>query len=359
MRILAINLGSTSTKVGVFEDHHEVISHTFRHPKEEIKALSTVLEQKDYRKRVLEAWLMENNLSLSAFDVFSVRCGLIRPVEGGIYRINQAVVSDAASGRYEMHAANLGLIIGYEWAQEYHKPAIFVDAPVTDELQEVARVSGFAGVKRRTAFHALNAKRTVRLYCEQHQLDPKQGNYIVVHMGGGISVSAIQNLRVIDVNNAVDGEGPFSPERVGGLTNAAILSLLQEVQGDTKALRAMLYQQGGLQSYFGTNDVKALLERAQTEPEVRLVLSAMIYNVLKQIAAMAMALNGQVDQILITGGLAYNQVMVEEIAKKSAWIAPSSAYPGEDELRALAEGALRFLNGQEEAKVLKEEDHHA
>lgn len=359
MRILAINLGSTSTKLGVFDGQDQVASHTIRHPKEEIQALGSISAQKDYRKRMMEDWLSASGLSLSAFDVFSVRCGLIRPVEGGIYRIDQTVVDDAASGRYGMHAANLGLMIGHEWSQQTGRPAIFVDAPVTDELSPQARVSGYAGIQRRTAFHALNAKRTVRLYCQDHQKDPHQGNFIVVHMGGGISVSACENLKIIDVNNAVDGEGPFSPERVGNLSNAAILSLLQKTGNDPEALRTLLYQQGGLQSYFGTNDVRALLARAQAEPEVRLVLSGMIYTILKEIAVMAMALQGKVDQILFTGGLAYNQDMVDEMAQKTAWIAPASVYPGEDELRALAEGGIRFLTGEEKARTLPREEAHA
>ncbi|NLM85657.1 MAG: butyrate kinase [Clostridiales bacterium] len=356
MNIFTMNLGSTSTKVGLFAGKNEVVTHTFRHDKAQLSALGGVEQQKDYRKRLIEDWLTEQGKSPADFDVYSVRCGLIRPVKGGLYRISQAAVDDAMSGKYEMHAANLGLMIGLEWSQTYGIPAIFVDAPVTDELMPKARITGFAGTQRRSVLHALNAKRTLRMHCEKTGQDPFNSSFVVIHMGGGITVSAIRNLEIIDVNNGVDGEGPFSPERAGSLSNAIVLNLVKENQGDTKKVRDLLYQKGGLVSYFGTNEVRYLLPRAKEEPEVRLVLDAMVYNIVKQAAAMAMALEGKVDGILQTGGIAYNPDITEAIANQCAWIAPSFVYPGEEELQALAEGAVRYLTGGEQAKTL--EDSH-
>ena len=349
MKILVVNLGSTSTKAGIFEDTTPLLTETFRHQKEALAGLNTVFEQRDFRKAVLEGWLREKGYALNDFAVFAMRGGLIRPIPGGTYRINDTAVQDAQTGRYGEHASNIGLLIGYDWQEATGIPAVFVDAPSTDELGPLARVSGYQGVERSSIFHALNAKRVVRLYAHENDLDPFSHSFVVAHMGGGLTVSAYQNLKSIDVTNGVDGEGSFSPERVGALSHRIIFRLLGEMGGDTEALRKALYYRGGLMSYFGTNDVVALIKRAETEPEVALVMDAMIYNIAKQIGAMAAVLEGQVRQILLTGGLAYNQRIIQPLIKRVNWIAGCTVYPGEDELAALAEGAWRFATGQEEA----------
>ena len=349
MKILVVNLGSTSTKAGIFEDKTQLIAETFRHNKEDIAKLSTVHQQRDFRKAIIEKWLQDQGYALKDFSVFAMRGGIIRPLAGGVYHITDTIRDDAETCRYGEHASNIGLLIGYEWARETGIPAVFIDAPCTDELTDVARVSGFKGVERSSIFHALNAKRVIHMYCQEKGLDPYKGRYVVAHMGGGISVSAYQNLRAIDVSNGVDGEGPFSPERVGSLSHKNLLKLVNQYQGDTEALRKALYYRGGLMSYFGVNHVGDLIKRAATEPEVALVLDALSYNVAKQIGALATVLKGQVNQILITGGIAYNAAITDQIKEKVSWIAGCTVYPGEDELAALAEGAYRFATGQEEA----------
>lgn len=353
MKILALNLGSTSTKLGVFENTRQLIAHTIRHSKEELAPLGGIMAQKSYRQQLVRSWLAEQGMPLEQMEAIAARSGLIRPVPGGVFAINEAAVSDALSGRWGEHAANIGLVIAHEWSGQFGIPALFVDAPTTDELSDLARVSGFNGIERRSVFHALNAKRVIHLHCEAQGQDPRRGRYIVAHLGGGISVSAWDCLRAVDVNNAVDGDGPFSPERAGSLACVSVLNLLaQQYGGDIARLKGDLYRQGGLQSYLGSNDVRALAARAATEPDVRLILDAMYYGVAKYIGAMAAALSGRVDGILLTGGLCYNEDVTRAISARVDWIAPCSIFPGEDELAALAEGAWRCLSGQEEAQVL-------
>lgn len=353
MKILVLNLGSTSTKLGVFEDTTEQFTHTLRHSKEELASFEGIPGQKGFRMVKLLEWLSQNGHPMDSFDAIAARGGLIRPIPGGSFYMNEAAEQDAASGRFGMHAANLGMLIARELSLEFGIPAIFTDAPATDELSDRARVSGFKGIERRSIFHALNAKRVARMYCEQAGIDPGESRLIVAHMGGGITVSALLGLAAVDVNNGVDGEGPFSPERAGSLPSRALLDLVKERGGNTDAVYESLYRQGGLQSYFGTNNVVELIERSKAEPEVKLVLDAMLYTIAKQIAGMAVALEGRAQQILLTGGIAYNKGLMEDLAKLVSFIAPCTVFPGEDELAALAEGAYRVLSGQEEGKRLE------
>lgn len=353
MKTLVLNLGSTSTKAGVFEGPREIISHTLRHSKEELAPFAGVMEQKDYRKEQIIKWLQSEGFSMADMGIIAARGGLIRPIRGGIYFVDEAAVRDAASGEYGLHPANVGLLIAREWSLEYNIPAVFVDAPATEELSEIAKISGFAPVTRRSIFHALNAKRAARRWCAEAGKDPKDSRIIVAHLGGGVTVCALENLAAIDVNNGVDGEGPFSPERAGSLPLRQIMKLAQTWEGGPTALFEETYRKGGLFSYFGSNHVGDLLKRAPQEPRVRLVLDAFAYNISKQAAAMAVALKGRVDQIVLTGGVAYNQSLMEDIIRQVGWIAPVSIYPGEDELAALAEGADRYLQGLEEARSVE------
>ena len=350
MKILVLNLGSTSTKLGVFDGTKQVLSHTIRHSKEELAPFPGILEQEEYRKRRLLDWLSENGHEAAGFAAIAARGGLVRPLPGGTYHLDEEAAKDARGGQYGLHPANTGMLIALSLSRAWGIPAFFTDAPATDELTEVARVSGYKGITRRSIFHALNMKRVARLYCEQNGLDPLASRLIAAHMGGGITISALKGLKAIDINNGVDGEGPFTPERAGSLPTRLLLALLEDGKTSPRALSEALYRQGGLQSYFGTNDVAALLARAEKEDEVRLVLDAMVYQIAKQIAALAVALKGRVDQILLTGGIAYNTGMMEQLREMVAWIAPCTVYPGEDELAALAEGAWRVLSGLEEAR---------
>jgi len=350
MNILVLNLGSTSTKAGVFDGAQEICSRTLRHDKAQLSALGGILEQKEVRKVAVLKWLSDEGYALSGMKAIAARGGLIRPIPGGVYLIDEQAARDAASGEYGMHPSNLGMLIAREWSLVAGIPAVFLDAPVTDELSARARVTGVKGITRRSVFHALNAKRVVRLYCAQEGIDPFRHRFVVAHMGGGITVSAVDGLKAVDVNNGVDGEGPFTPERAGGLPIREVLRLLEAFGGDKERLMDALYRQGGLTSHLGSNDVAALCARAGNEPEVRAVLDAMLYGIAKQIGAMAAALEGQVTRILLTGGIAYNRDLMDELTAQVGWIAGCSVFPGEDELAALAEGALRFLSGEEQAR---------
>lgn len=350
MNILVLNLGSTSTKAAVFDGARAVRARTLRHDKAQLSALGGILAQKDLREEALLKWLSEEGYALSDMKAIAARGGLIRPIPGGVYLIDEEAVRDAASGAYGMHPSNLGMLIAREWSLEYGIPAVFLDAPVTDELSARARVSGYKGVERRSVFHALNTKRVVRMFCAREGIDPRAHRFVVAHMGGGITVSAVNGLMAVDVNNGVDGEGPFTPERAGSLPTREVLRLSREFGGDTERLMDTLYRQGGLTSYLGSNDVAALSARAGVEPEVKALLDAMLYGIAKQIGAMAVALGGRVDQILLTGGIAYNQDMMDDLIAQVGWIAGCSVFPGEDELAALAEGALRCLSGEEPAR---------
>ena len=350
MKILTTNLGSTSTKLGVFEDDNAPLTATLRHSREDLAPLGGIMAQEEYRKRLMEEWLEGQGHPLSSFSLIAARGGLIRPVEGGIYRVDEQVAEDAANCRFGTHAANLGLLIAARWQEDHGIPAVFVDAPVTDELTPLARVSGFAGISRSCAFHALNAKRVIRLYCGDEGLDPYRHHFIVAHLGGGFSVGAFENMRAIDVNNAVEGEGPFSPERAGNLSSLNVLRLCERLGGDTKRTYEALYRNGGLQSYFGTNDVSSLLAKYEQDPQVSLILDSMCYNVSKAIGAMAAVLRGRVERVLLTGGVCYSERLTGIITRQVAWIAPVSVFPGEDELAALYEGGRRYLSGEEGAK---------
>lgn len=350
MKILAVNLGSTSTKLGVFDDRDSPLTHTLRHSREALAPFEGIMAQKEYRKHLIERWLSQQGHPLSSFSLIAARGGLIRPVEGGIYRVDEEVMDDAASGRFGTHAANLGLVIAGEWQRAHSIPAIFVDAPVTDELIPLARVSGYAGITRSCAFHALNAKRVIRLYCEEAGIDPLLHSFVVAHLGGGFSIGAYDRLRAIDVNNAVEGEGPFTPERAGGLSSLSVLRLCEQFEGDTKKTYEALYRHGGLQSYFGTNDVPALLQKYEHEPGIRLIIDSMCYNVAKAAGAMAAALGSRPEMILLTGGLCYSELISSSIAARLSWIAPVKVYPGEDELAALYEGGRRYLMDAEQPK---------
>ena len=354
MKILVLNLGSTSTKLGVFEDTHLLLSHTLRHSREALAAFAGILDQRAFRQQALVAWLSENNHGMDSFDVIAARGGLLGPLPGGSFLINQAAADRAASGRHGMHAANVGMLIAKSLSDQYGIPAYFTDAPSTDEMTDVARVSGFAGIQRESIFHALNMKQVVRRHCEAHGLDPRAHSFIVAHMGGGITVAAIKNLAAVDVNNGVAGEGPFSPERAGSLPARALLKLLEDSGQTPMALYETLYRQGGAQSYFGTNDMLALEERMHQEPQVKLVLDAMLYQVARQIAGMAVPLKGQVAGILLTGGIANSSALMGQLTDLVSFIAPCSVYPGEDELTALAEGAYRCETGQEEAQRIED-----
>ena len=346
-KALIINLGSTSTKLAVYQNTTEEHSVTVHHTAAEIAAFSSVWEQKQYRIDAIFAAISGLGHSMKDFNIIACRGGNTRPVPGGTYVITEKMLDDIRSGQYGVHATGLGDIIAFELGREYHIPAITADLPVTDELIDEARFSGLKEYPRISSFHALNQKRTARVYAERMGKRYEDLALIVVHLGGGISVGAHDHGRVIDVNNALDGEGPFSPGRCGTIAAQDIVRLCY----DSGLTRAEVFQKinsgSGLMSYLGTNDAREV-ERRITEGDeyAKAVYDAMAYQVAREIGAAAVTLLGHVDAIVLTGSLAYSDLFTKAIESRVAFLSGVVRIPGENEMVALAEHAYGYLNGE-------------
>lgn len=351
--ILAINPGSTSTKISVYEDTTEVFTKTLRHSNEELAPYKNVIDQLDFRKETIKAALKENNIDINTLAIIVGRGGLVKPIPSGVYEVNQAMIEDIRTGKNGEHASNLGAIIANELAQEVGGiKALIADPVVVDELEPVARISGHSAFPRISIFHALNQKAIAKLYAKNNGKEYKDLNLIVAHLGGGVSVGIHSKGRVIDVNDALRGEGPFSPERSGGLPAAAVVDACFSGKYTEKQIRKMISGEGGVVSYLGTNSFMDVENRVnEGDPEAMLISDAFAYQLAKEIGAMSTVVSGKVDAIIITGGIAYNKDLMEKVKSKVEFIAPVAIYPGEDEMGALAGNGLAILNGTEEVKV--------
>lgn len=353
-KLLIINPGSTSTKIGVYEGEKEVLEETLRHSAEEILKYDTIFDQLDFRKEVILKVLKEKGIDINELDAVVGRGGMLKPIEGGTYEVNEAMVEDLKVGVQGPHASNLGGILSNEIAKEIGKRAFIVDPVVVDEMEEVARLSGVPELPRKSKFHALNQKAVAKRYAKEHNTSYEDVNLIVVHMGGGVSVGAHKKGRVIDVNNALDGDGPFSPERAGGVPSGELLEMCFSGKYSKEEVYKKLVGKGGFVAYANTNDARDLIKLSQEDDEKgSLIFNAFIYQIAKEIGSMAVVLDGEVDAIVLTGGIAYSDYVTNAINKKVKWIAPMVVYGGEDELLALAQGAIRVLDGVEEAKIYK------
>ena len=352
MKILVINPGSTSTKIAVFDDESPVLEKTIRHSSEELKDFKNIIEQYDFRVKVIENVLKENGFKLEDFDAFVGRGGLLHPIESGTYRVNEAMLEDLKECKYGEHASNLGAIIAYNLATKVNKPAYIVDPVVVDEMEPLARYSGLKGIERKSIWHALNQKAVARRAAKDLHKKYDEVNLIVVHLGGGISVAAHKKGRTVDVNNALNGDGPFAPERAGGLPTISLVDLCMSGKYTYEEMKKLLAGKGGLVSHLGTNNAIEVEERIEKGDEyAKLVYEAMAYQVAKTVGEMAAVLKGEVDAIILTGGLARSKMLTDWIKERTSFIAPVLLYPGEDEMRALAEGALRVLKGEEKEKI--------
>lgn len=349
-KILIINPGSTSTKIGVYEDETQLMEETLRHTTEEIAQYDTIYDQKDFRKNVILDVLKEKDVDLNSIDVVVGRGGLLKPIPGGTYATTPELLEDLKIGKQGQHASNLGGLLAYDIAQEIDVPSYIVDPVVVDELQDVARLSGHPLMDRVSIFHALNQKAVAKRYAKETGKPYDELNLIVVHMGGGVSVGAHKNGQIIDVANALDGDGPFSPERSGGLPSGQLMKVCFSGDYTQAEVGKMINGNGGFNAYLGTNDMREVVEMAKTDEKAALVRDAFHYQLGKEIGSMAVVLDGKVDQIILTGGIAYNQITCDYFKEHCGFIAPITVYPGEDELLALAQGALRVMNGEEEAK---------
>ena len=349
-KILIINPGSTSTKIGVYEDETQLMEETLRHTTEEIAQYDTIYDQKDFRKNVILDVLKEKDVDLNSIDVVVGRGGLLKPIPGGTYATTPELLEDLKIGKQGQHASNLGGLLAYDIAQEIDVPSYIVDPVVVDELQDVARLSGHPLMDRVSIFHALNQKAVAKRYAKETGKAYDELNLIVVHMGGGVSVGAHKNGQIIDVANALDGDGPFSPERSGGLPSGQLMKVCFSGDYTQAEVGKMINGNGGFNAYLGTNDMREVVDMAKTDEKAALVRDAFHYQLGKEIGSMAVVLDGKVDQIILTGGIAYNQITCDYFKNHCGFIAPITVYPGEDELLALAQGALRVMNGEEDAK---------
>ncbi|MFE8702546.1 butyrate kinase [Cytobacillus sp. FJAT-54145] len=350
-RILVINPGSTSTKIGVFDNDISIFEKTIRHESEVINQFDNIIDQYEFRKNTILETLDNEGINISKLNAVCGRGGLLRPIEGGTYAVNDIMLEDLRSGYSGQHASNLGGIIAYEIATGLNIPSYIVDPVVVDELDPVARISGFSLIERKSIFHALNQKAVARRVSKDLGKRYEDLNLIVTHMGGGITVGAHKKGRVVDVNNGLHGDGPFSPERAGTVPAGDLVSLCYSGDFYREEVMKKLVGQGGLVGYLETNDavkVEKMIENG--DEKAKLVYSAMAYQVAKEIGAASAVLAGKVDAIILTGGLAYGKDFVKEISDKINWIADVIVQPGENELQALAEGALRVLRGEESEK---------
>lgn len=349
--LLIINPGSTSTKIGVFQDEKELFQETLRHSSDEIAKYETIFDQMDFRKDIIVNILKEKNFDLNSLSAVVGRGGLLKPMASGTYTVNKKMLEDLKIGVQGQHASNLGGMLANKIAEELNIPSFIVDPVVVDELDNVARVSGVPELPRLSKFHALNQKAVAKRYAKENNVKYEDLNLIVVHMGGGVSVGAHKDGRVIDVNNALDGEGPFSPERAGTVPVGQLIKMCYSGEFTEKEIYTKIVGKGGYVAYLNTNDARDVLKLMEAgDKNAELYFNAFIYQVSKAIGEMSAVLKGKVDRIILTGGIAYSEKVAEEIKKRIGWISEITVYPGEDELLALAQGALRVLNGEEEVK---------
>lgn len=349
--LLIINPGSTSTKIGVFQDEKELFQETLRHSSDEIAKYETIFDQMDFRKDIIVNILKEKNFDLNSLSAVVGRGGLLKPMASGTYTVNKKMLEDLKIGVQGQHASNLGGMLANKIAEELNIPSFIVDPVVVDELDNVARVSGVPELPRLSKFHALNQKAVAKRYAKENNVKYEDLNLIVVHMGGGVSVGAHKDGRVIDVNNALDGEGPFSPERAGTVPVGQLIKMCYSGEFTEKEIYTKIVGKGGYVAYLNTNDARDVLKLMEAgDKNAELYFNAFIYQVSKAIGEMSAVLKGKVDRIILTGGIAYSEKVAEEIRKRIGWISEITVYPGEDELLALAQGALRVLNGEEEVK---------
>lgn len=348
MKVVAINPGSTSTKVALYMNEEEVFVETLDHPVDEIQKFEHVQDQFEFRKNVIMACLEKNNVDVKELSAVVGRGGLLPPVKSGAYRVNEVMVDRLSNNPVVEHASNLGALISYELAKPLGIPAFIYDSVAVDELQDIARISGMPAIARASMSHALNSRAMAHKVAEKQGKSYKDMNFIVAHLGGGISLSAHEKGRMIDIVS--DDEGPFSPERAGRVPCNKLIDLCYSGDYDKKTMKKMLRGKGGIGAYLGTLDAREVEKMiAEGNEEAALVYEAMAYQIAKGIGEMATVLKGQVDAVVITGGIAYSKMMTSWISDRVRFIGPVEIMAGENELESLAYGTMRVLKGEEEA----------
>ncbi|MCM1100049.1 MAG: butyrate kinase [Clostridium sp.] len=349
IKSLIINPGSTSTKIGVFEDENLLFEETLRHSTEEIGRYAGIVDQKDFRKEIIMNLLKEKNFDIHSLDMVVGRGGMLKPIPGGTYAVTDALLEDLKVGVQGQHASNLGGILAREIADSIGVPSYIVDPVVVDELMPVSRLSGVPELPRVSIFHALNQKAVAKRYAKEVGKPYESLRLIVVHMGGGVSVGAHIDGRVVDVFNALDGDGAFSPERAGAVPVGSLVKMCFSGKYTEREVYGKLVGNGGFNAYLGTNDMREVTKMVnEGNADAKLAKEAFQHQMIKNIGSMACVLKGRVDQIIVTGGIAYDTGVVNALKESAEWIAPFTVYPGEDELLALVQGGLRVLNGEEQ-----------
>jgi butyrate kinase len=351
--ILAINPGSTSTKIGVFVDLNPIFLKNIQHDPAELSRFEKITDQFQYRKDIIAQQLNEGAVPESVVKAIVGRGGLLKPIESGVFEVNERMKEDLRNSPMGEHASNLGGLIADAFAQQLDGVKAYIANPVVvDELDDIARISGHPKFSRVSIFHALNQKAVARSHAKFVMRNYEDMNIIVAHLGGGITVGAHRKGRVVDVNNGLDGEGPFSPERSGTLPMGDLVRMCFSGKYSQKEIMKMIKGEGGLVGYLGTNsayDVEQMVVKG--DAHARLIYEAMAYQVAKEIGAMSTVLKGDVDVILITGGVAHSKWFVNQIIERVHKIAPVHVYPGEDEMKALAMNGMRVLRGETVAKI--------
>ena len=354
-KILVINPGSTSTKIAIFENTKSIFLKILKHSVEDLKPFEKITDQFLYRKNLIMNELYSERVDFEQIQIVIASGGLVKPIESGTYAVNDRMKEDLFKGIQGEHASNLGGLIADEIAHFLpNAKAYIADPVVVDELQDVARITGHPLFERKSIFHALNQKAIARSYAHATNREYEDMNLIIAHLGGGISIGTHSKGRVIDVNQALDGEGPMSPERSGTLPVGDLIKTCFSGQYDYKALKKMITGEGGYVAYFGTNDAyKVELMAKKEDSKAMKIQEALAYQVAKYIGSSAVVLSGNVDAIILTGGLAHDRIVTEYISHHVSFIAPVIIYPGEDEMTALAMNALMILNKQMEHKEYK------
>jgi butyrate kinase len=349
-RILAINPGSTSTKVALFQNEKLIFEETIRHFPFELQKFEKIWDQYEFRKSNILDLLERERTDMDSLDAVVARGGLFKPLEGGTYRVSQTMIHDARKATYGEHASNLGCILAYGIAWEVSVPAYVVDPPSVDEMNPLARYSGLPELPRTSIVHALNIHATARLAAKKIRKPYRKSRFVVAHLGGGTSITAVKDGRIVDCSHGLSG-GPFTPQRSGSLPVVELVKLACSGKYTFDELKKKLVGEGGLVAYLGTHSAEHVEKRIQGgDEEAKEVYQAMAYQIAKEIGAMAAVLDFEIDAIVLTGGLAHSDMLVGWIKQYTKKLGKTCVFPGEDELEALALGALRVMKGEEEAK---------
>ncbi len=349
--LLIMNTGSTSTKVAAYRNETPLFAETVRHAADDLRGFKNIWEQYNLRRQSVLDALKRNHLSLESVDAVVSRGGTFHPIQSGVFVISEEMLADAKSGRYGSHPCSVGCKVAFDLGSDNGKPSLTVDPPCIDEMIPQARYAGLPIFQRVSSFQALNQKAVGKGLARKLGLPYGEMSAIVAHMGGGMSIAAHENGKVIDVNNGLDGDGPMAPERAGTVPAGQLISLCFSGKHGEQEVRRMINGRGGLVAHLGTTDAAEIVRRIESgDAKAKEVFDAMIYQIAKSIGGAAVTLTGKVQAIALTGGLAYSKYLYEELIRWVGWLAPVHLFPGENEMEALAAGALRYLRGMEKAQ---------